>query len=170
MHKLNIKNPNTILITLVVLIVDIISKQLVINLMFENQSIKLINKFLYITYVKNTGVAFSFLEGKVPIIIIATLGIALFLIKYIYDNKLDKYETVAYGFVLGGAIGNLIDRVFYSYVIDFIEVYIFNYNFPIFNIADSFIVIGILLILVYSIKKESSDNDVINRRKRNKNR
>jgi signal peptidase II len=65
-----------------------------------------------------------------------------------------KTETLCYGLILGGATGNLIDRVIYGYVIDFIEVKIFNYNFPIFNLADSFIVIAFILLLIIEIRKD----------------
>ena len=170
MQQLNIKNKKTFLIALIIIIIDIISKQVISNLMLENQSIKLINNLLYITYVKNTGVAFSLLEGKIPIIVIITIIITIFLIKYTQEKNLNKLEKISYGLVIGGAIGNLIDRIIYGYVIDFIDVKIFSYNYPIFNLADSFIVIGIILILIDGIKKESSDNHDINTKKTRKNR
>ena len=67
------KNKKTILTIVVVLILDIISKLLISNLMLEEQSIKIINNFFYLTYAKNTGVAFSFFEGNIPFIIIITI-------------------------------------------------------------------------------------------------
>ena len=103
-------------------------------------------------------------------IVIITIIITVFLIKYTQEKELNKLEKISYGLVIGGALGNIIDRVFYGYVIDFIDVHIFNYNYPIFNLADSFIVIGIILILMDSLKKGSSDNNDINIRKKRKNR
>ena len=62
-----------------------------------------------------------------------------------------KIEIIGYSLLLGGAIGNLIDRIVYGYVIDFLDFYIFKYDFPIFNVADIGIVVGIILLLVSMI-------------------
>lgn len=139
-----------ILISTLTLILDILTKQLVINLMIENQSIALIKNFFSITYAKNTGVAFSFLEGNVPLIIIITSIIILLILKYIKETVQNKYEIICYGLIIGGAIGNLIDRIIYGYVIDFLDFNLFGYPFPIFNIADTAIVIGIFSLIILS--------------------
>lgn len=139
-----------ILISTLTLIIDILTKQLVINFMIENQSITLIKDFFSLTYAKNTGVAFSFLEGNVPLIIIITSIIILLILKYIKDTIQNKYEIIWYGLIIGGAIGNLIDRIFYGYVIDFLDFNLFGYPFPIFNIADTAIVIGIFSLIILS--------------------
>lgn len=164
------KNKIIFLVSIIVFIVDIISKILVSNFMLEDQSIKIINNFLYLTYAKNTGIAFSFLEGNMLFIISMTLIIVVLLIKYVYNKKLDLKEKISYGLVLGGAIGNLFDRIVYGYVIDFIDVYIFGYDYPIFNVADSCVVVGIILILLLSFKSEGSEKDEVNSRKTRKNR
>ena len=164
------KNKIIFLVSIIVFIVDIISKILVSNFMLEDQSIKIINNFLYFTYAKNTGIAFSFLEGNMLFIISMTLIIVVLLIKYVYNKKLDLKEKISYGLVLGGAIGNLFDRIIYGYVIDFIDVYIFGYDYPIFNVADSCVVVGIILILLLSFKSEGSEKDEVNSRKTRKNR
>ena len=139
-----------ILISTLTLILDILTKQLVINLMIENQSISLIKDFFSLTYAKNTGVAFSFLEGNVSLIIIITSIIILLILKYIKDTIQNKYESICYGLIIGGAIGNLIDRICYGYVIDFLDFNLFGYPFPIFNIADTAIVIGIFSLIILS--------------------
>lgn len=164
------KNKIIFLVSIIVFIVDIISKILVSNFMLEDQSIKIINNFLYFTYAKNTGIAFSFLEGNMLFIISMTLIIVVLLIKYVYNKKLNLKEKISYGLVLGGAIGNLFDRIVYGYVIDFIDVYIFGYDYPIFNVADSCVVVGIILILLLSFKSEGSEKDEVNSRKTRKNR
>ena len=138
------------LISTLTLIIDILTKQLVINLMIENQSISLIKDFFSLTYAKNTGVAFSFLEGNVSLIIIITSIIILLILKYIKDTVQNKYEIICYGLFIGGAIGNLIDRICYGYVIDFLDFNLFGYPFPIFNIADTAIVIGIFSLIILS--------------------
>lgn len=158
-----------ILISTLTLILDILTKQLVINLMIENQSISLIKDFFSITYAKNTGVAFSFLEGNVPLIIIITSIIILLILKYIKDTVQNKYESICYGLIIGGAIGNLIDRISYGYVIDFLDFNLFGYPFPIFNIADTAIVIGIFTLIILSFI-EGSDKSETNSPRKIKNR
>lgn len=143
-----------ILISLLSLGIDIISKQLVLNFMLEHQSITIIKNFFYITFAKNTGVAFSFLEGKVPLIIIMTSIIIILILKYIKSTNPNKYESISYGLILGGAIGNLIDRIIYGYVIDFLDFNIFGYPYPIFNLADTAIVIGVIALIILSLIEE----------------
>lgn len=145
-----------ILISTLTLILDILTKQLVINLMIENQSISLIKDFFSITYAKNTGVAFSFLEGNVPLIIIITSIIILLILKYLKETVQNKYEIICYGLIVGGAIGNLIDRIIYGYVIDFLDFNLFGYPFPIFNIADTAIVIGIFSLIILSFIEDKN--------------
>lgn len=158
-----------ILISLLILGIDIISKQLVLNLMLEHQSITIIKNFFYITYAKNTGVAFSFLEGKVPLIIIMTSIIIILILKYIKSTNPNKYESISYGLILGGAIGNLIDRIIYGYVIDFLDFNLFGYPYPIFNLADTAIVIGVIALIILSLIESRNQNENNSPRK-NKNR
>lgn len=149
-----------ILISILVLIIDILTKQLVINTMIEHQSIPIINNFFSITYAKNTGVAFSFLEGKVPLIIIATTIIIIIILKYIKSTNPNKLESICYGLLLGGSIGNLLDRIIYGYVIDFLDFNICGYSYPIFNLADTFIVIGIFILIIFSFIESRNQNEV----------
>ena len=140
-----------ILITLLVLMLDLVSKIVVVNYLELGESVKLIDKFLYLTYVRNTGAAWSILANNTYIISLISLVIIIGLIWYIYNNKINsKCEKVGYALVLGGAIGNLVNRIIYGYVIDFIDVKIFNYDYPIFNLADIFIVVGVILLVIYN--------------------
>lgn len=152
-------------IALFILFLDIITKQLIVNTLFEHQSIAIIKNFFYLTYAKNDGIAFSFLEGKVPFIIIMTVIVIFLILKYIKDNDPTKIEMYCYGLIIGGAIGNLLDRVLYGYVIDFLDFYLFSYHFPIFNLADTSIVIGIFILLIASLKERSDKFDNLRRRK-----
>ena len=136
------------------IIIDFISKIIISKNLFENQSIKIMNNFFNITYAKNTGIAFSFLENSRIIIIIITLAILIALFLYLKEKILEKFELFAYSLIIGGAFGNLIDRIIYGYVIDFLDFKLFNYHYPIFNLADSFIVIGIILLLIKEHKEE----------------
>ena len=154
-------------ISIFTLLLDILTKQIVIHTMLEEQSIPIIKNFFHLTYAKNTGVAFSFLEGKVPFIILMTLIIIIFILKYLKEQIPTRIETICYGLILGGALGNLLDRLLYGYVIDFFDFRIFSYHFPIFNIADSCIVVGIFLLLIKSLKEDKKNEPNKNKVKHN---
>ena len=135
-------------------IIDLLSKQLIHHLMNLGDSIKLINKFFYITYVHNTGAAWSILEDQ-RILLLIISAIVLFLInKTMNKEDLSKLENISYGMIIGGIVGNIFDRIFYGFVIDFIDFRIFGYNYPVFNLADTFIVIGIIIMAIITIRKE----------------
>ena len=76
----------------------------------------------------------------------------------IKNHKLSSLEIFSYSLLIGGIIGNLIDRIVRGYVIDFISIKLGNYNFPIFNVADILIVIGVFLLLLSSRRRQSDDN------------
>lgn len=140
-----------IIFTIMFLVIDIISKLLISNLMYVGQSIKIIKDFFNITYVRNTGAAWSILSGKTWLLIIVSLIIIALIVFYIYKNKpKTKIEKISYSMIIGGAIGNLIDRIIYGYVVDFLDFNIFGYDYPIFNLADSFILIGVILLVIYT--------------------
>lgn len=138
-----------IILTILFLIIDIVSKLIVSSLMNVHDSIIIIKDFFYITYVRNTGAAWSIFAGKTWLLIVVSLIIIGFICLYVYKNKpKSKVEVVGYSLVLGGAIGNFLDRIIYGYVIDFFDFYIFGYDYPIFNMADIFIVIGVLILVI----------------------
>ena len=140
-----------IFLTVIFLLIDIASKLIVSNLMNVTDSIMVIKNFFYITYVRNTGAAWSILAGKIWLLILVSLLIISFVVYYIYKNKpKSKLEKFGYSMILGGAIGNFIDRLVYGYVIDFIDVNILGYDYPIFNLADSFILIGVVVLMFYT--------------------
>lgn len=147
----------TIIISIILLCIDQISKLLVVNLLTKTDSITIIKNFFYLTYINNDGAAFSILVGKrIFLILIAVLAIVM-LIRYIKKNNIqNKLELVSISLIIGGSLGNLMDRVVRGYVIDFLDFKIFNYNFPIFNLADTFIVIGVILLLLKEIRKENN--------------
>ena len=151
------------IISFIILVIDIISKRLVIGNLIDGESISIIDNFFRITYAENTGVAFSMIEGYVGFIIIMTVIVIMMIFKYVKSNNISKYEEIGYSFILGGAIGNLLDRVIYGYVIDFLDFNIFGYDFPIFNIADTFIVIGVLILGIISFREVGEKNEVSSR-------
>lgn len=141
-----------IFITLIIIIFDVISKIFISNILILNKSITIIPNFFYLTYTHNYGGAWSIFDNSTLFITIVSFLIIIGIIYYLFKNKVTKkIEIVGYSLLLGGAIGNLIDRIVYGYVIDFLDFYIFKYDFPIFNIADIGMVVGIILLLVSMI-------------------
>ena len=127
---------------------DLLTKNYALNHLIINHSLS-INNFLNFTLAFNYGAAFSFLSdagGWQRWFFIAFSFIVIIVISYmmIYDNN---SPYIAFSFVIGGALGNLNDRIIYGYVIDFIEVYYNTFYWPIFNIADVAISIGVILLL-----------------------
>lgn len=122
--------------------------------MLVNSSITIIKDFFNITYVKNIGAAFSILSGgRFLLIIIALIAIYIIYKLLIKNKNLNRINIINYSLLIGGIIGNLIDRIIRGYVVDYLDFTIFNYNFPIFNIADICIVISCVL-LIFTIKEE----------------
>ena len=141
------------IITFILLILDLVSKFIITKVFMVNESLVLIKNFFALTYVG----AFSILNGKVSFISIVSLIVVILLIYYlIKEKKHNNYEVLSYSLVLAGALGNLLNRLIYGYVIDFLDFNILGYNYPIFNLADIFIVIGIFLLIIYLIKEEKS--------------
>jgi signal peptidase II len=104
----------------------------------------MIKNFLYITYVQNTGVAFGFFrDQRVPLLIIGFIVCAIVMYFYLHTRKKDPMVTTALAFIMGGSLGNLYDRLFHGFVIDYID---FRF-FPVFNLADISINIGVALII-----------------------
>ena len=146
------------LLTIVLFIIDIVSKIVVSKLMDVYDSLIIVKDFFYITYVRNTGVAWSIFEGEILAIIIVSLMIITFIIYYIFKNKpKSEFEIIGYSFILGGAFGNLFDRIIYGYVVDFLDFYIFGYDYPIFNLADSFIFVGVVLLVICTWRYNDGD-------------
>lgn len=145
------------IISFFVWLVDIISKRLVVSFINEFDNISIIKNFFSLTYVKNTGVAFSFLDGYVSVIILMTLIVLFIIFKYLKDININRLEAFGYSFIIGGAIGNLFDRVVYGYVIDFLDFKIFGYNYPVFNLADTFIVIGVFMLILFGRNGEENE-------------
>lgn len=148
-----------VIISSIVFIIDLISKIIIINTLKINESIIIIKNFFNITYTKNFGAAFSIMQNSRLLLIITALIILYIIILYLKKNKIDNnIEIVGYSLIIGGLLGNLFDRIIYGYVIDFLDLYILNFDFAIFNIADSSIVIGIILLLIISIRRSIDEN------------
>ena len=137
---------------------DVITKTIANNSLELLKENTVINNFFYLTLCYNTGGAWSIFSGNVPLLIIVSL-LALGLIIYTMIKAESKFYLYSSSLFVGGLIGNLFDRIVYGKVIDFLDFVIFGYDFPIFNIADCFICVGVGLMLLAIIKEEKKDGN-----------
>ncbi|MFZ5569215.1 MAG: signal peptidase II [Thermodesulfobacteriota bacterium] len=139
---------------------DQLTKVLVVNTMRLYESIPVIPGFFNLTYIHNPGGAFGFMAGqsqtvRVLLFVVVSL-LAVGFIFYFYQNTPESHPMLATGFALifGGAIGNLIDRIRIGTVIDFLDVYVNQWHWPAFNVADSAISIGMAIFLYHLLFKK----------------
>lgn len=139
---------------LLVLLADQYTKLVVQQDMIVGQSIPVIDKIFHFTYVQNSGGAFGILRGRTNLFIIISIIVILFIVYFMFkEEKKDYFVKVVCSFVLGGAVSNLIDRMRLGYVVDFVDFQVW----PVFNVADSAISIGmILLFLRLFFKKDNT--------------
>ena len=146
------------LIGIVLLIViDQASKIFVDKHMIFGDSLPIIENFFHITYVQNRGIAFGIFQGKVDVISVATIIAIIGIIVYFLKNvkKSNFFEKMAYIFIISGAIGNMIDRLLRGYVVDMIDFRgIWSF---VFNIADIYINLGVILLLLDLLLKRRKD-------------
>lgn len=138
-----------IIVTFAVVYADRLTKLFFSDLLADGESLPVIHNVLHMTLVHNTGVAFGFFKGQgIVFIVIPVIAIFLLIFNIYYyrrnDQALSRIYIVAFSLILGGAIGNLIDRIVYGHVIDFIDFRIW----PVFNIADSAITVGAIIIAI----------------------
>jgi signal peptidase II len=158
------KLPWLLLISLAVIVGDRVTKALVSSRILMGDAVTVIPGFLRITHWLNEGAAFSlFADSASPnavrwgLIAFSALAATAVLIALIRLGSRITLITVALALILGGALGNLHDRVRYGSVVDFIEVHIFGYHWPDFNVADSSIVVGACLLLLDSLLPKKSE-------------
>ena len=138
------------LTALIVVLIDQISKYLIRTNFELSQSSPIINTIFHLTHITNSGAGFGILQQQKFLLILISLIVIGFILYYLPRIKeKEKLLQFLVGFVLGGTIGNLIDRVAYGYVIDFFDFQIW----PIFNFADSFVTIGIIGLIIYLWEK-----------------
>jgi signal peptidase II len=136
---------------------DQLTKYWVVQTFKLGETLPLIPGVFHFTYVTNTGAAFSLLSGKVEWLRWLSLGVSLVLIALaLFGPVLNRWDQLGYGLILGGAMGNGIDRFVLGYVVDFLDFRLIN--FAVFNVADSFISIGIVCLLIASFQKTPSAN------------
>lgn len=152
------KTLKILLIIISIFLLDRFTKVLVINNLTLGESLSVIDGFFNITYVNNHGAAFGIMDGKVIFIVVVSVLIFAYLIYEIRKEAHSKLITTSISFVIGGLLGNLFDRVLYGHVIDFFDFNFFGHDFAIFNVGDSFIVIGTILLAIGFLLEERNAN------------
>lgn len=143
------------IIAVIVIIIDQITKWLVVTKMELYEKIPIIDNFFYFTSHRNKGAAWGILQDQMIFFYIITAIVVIGIIYFMETHaRKDKLLAVSLGFILGGAIGNFIDRLLHQEVVDFLDFIIFKYNYPIFNIADSSLVVGVVLIIIATFLDE----------------
>lgn len=140
---------------MILVIMDQGIKLLIDNKFFPGESLPVIEDIFHLTYVRNTGAGFGILAGKKFFLIFITIVILILLLIYKYKNRQSILKDFALIFLISGALGNLIDRVRLSYVIDYLDFRIW----PVFNLADILINIGTGLLILYIWKSEGGSNE-----------
>jgi len=142
-----------LLSALIVVFLDQISKQFFWTL---GKNFDVIDGFFRVTLVRNSGAAFGMLQGGRTFLIAASVAASIF-IMFLAERmpREERPKRVFLGMILGGALGNLIDRLYPGHVIDFIDMGIASYRWPVYNLADSAVTIGgVLLVLSFARKRE----------------
>ena len=153
--------PFALLLSVLVLVADRLSKVWVIAHVPAGRAIVVVPRVFRITHVLNTGAAFSLFEeaknpnivryGLIGFSVVAAIAVLVLLWK---TGRRFNASTVALALILGGAVGNLYDRIHLHFVVDFLEVHILRYHWPDFNIADSCIVVGACLLLLEALRPQ----------------
>lgn len=142
-------------VIIMVIVIDLLSKHIV-QVTEGLHHVVLIDGFFHITYAQNTGMAWSMLSGQTAFLSLVSAAAIGLMLYYLYMKKPDALSRFALALMIGGAAGNLFDRLYFGYVRDFLDFYIFGYDFPIFNIADSALCIGVFLLAAVSLKEEKA--------------
>ena len=153
-----------IIIAILALILDQVTKYLAIVYLKSGTVIEVINKFLYFTYVENRGAAFGMLNTKPLFFTIFASAFVIFMSYYLFKNRneLDSFYKFGFVMILVGALGNLIDRIRLGYVVDFIFSPLGGlYDFPVFNFADIYLTVTAIVLLIYSIFFDKSNKDKV---------
>ncbi|MBS4198884.1 signal peptidase II [Bacillus sp. FJAT-49732] len=141
-------------IALLVIAFDQLTKWIIVHNMDLGQRITVIDNLFYITSHRNRGAAWGILQDQMWLFYIITIIVIGAVIYYLEKHAKGKpLFQLSLALILGGAIGNFIDRLFRKEVVDFLDTYIFTYDFPIFNIADSALTIGVALIFIQMLKE-----------------
>jgi signal peptidase II len=137
-------------ISIISFMIDLFIKFLVKTKLTPLKEYEIIPNFFYLTYVQNNGAAFSIFQNQQVLILLVTVFALFFINNYLKNNNINKLEMFSYSMITGGILGNLFDRLCLGYVIDFFDFRFWTYHYPVFNMADVFIVVGVILLMIYS--------------------
>ena len=159
---------NYLLAAIIVFLLDQTTKKIVTQGMTQHETITVIPDFLNITYIHNRGAVFGLGSSVTSpylswgLSILSVVSLAVILVYFLRLNVRNQWTFFGLALVLGGAIGNLYDRLRYGYVIDFVDIHWFEHHWPFFNVADMSICIGVgLLLISMSSKTESAASNSI---------
>ncbi len=146
-------------IVVFVFVADQLSKNYIIQIYPEvgKKYYTVIENFFYISHVRNNGAAWGVLEGN-TFILVGLTGLVLLAMLFFLFFTNRMWLTVPVSMIVGGGFGNLYDRLFREGVVDFLDVYIFGYDFPVFNIADSILVCGVIVLMIYVLFFYTEEN------------
>jgi len=151
-----------IIISVLLIVIDQLSKLYFLNNQLLYNGYVIIDKFFYLTYLENRGAAFGIFQDGRWFFIITTIFASGVMVWYFIKNN-NFLLRVSLMLIVSGGIGNLIDRVFRGFVVDFLDFYPFGYDFPIFNFADICVTVGVFLFVIYIIfvYKELDDENTL---------
>lgn len=153
------KKLSIIIIAIFGIALDQISKLYIASSLTLYKKNPIINNFFNITYVQNKGAAWGILDGNTVFLVLITLIALFIIIRFIFkEENLTKLDILSYGLLLGGITGNFIDRILRGFVIDFLDFYIFGYDFPVFNIADIMIVVSVIIMVISYLRGDINEN------------
>lgn len=142
-------------LALFIIALDQLTKYAVVIYMDIGESIELIPDFLYLTSHRNEGAAFGILQGQMWFFYIITVVVVAAIIYHLHKYGKSSFMIgLPLVFILGGALGNFIDRVLFGAVVDFVDTYFWGYSYPIFNVADSALVVGVGLLIIKMMSDE----------------
>lgn len=146
-------DPLVLVIGLVITVLDQLTKQWIVQMIGPSSvrhQIEVMGDLVRLSYVTNTGAAFGLFQGKTPILTLASLvAVPVLVFSPLVFPRATLLIRLAVGLLLGGAVGNLLDRVRLGYVVDFVDVGIGNLRWPSFNVADSSFVVGVTILAIY---------------------
>lgn len=151
---------NIYILSLMTLILDQFTKFLVVSNLKLLEKITIIPNFFDILYVRNEGGAWGILSNQTIFLTIISALAFILINKYLLNKtNFNRLEVITYGLLMGGILGNFIDRVINGYVIDFFSFNIFGYAFPVFNIADIAVVISVFLLIIEVVRSDIHEHN-----------